>query len=68
MNVITPLCNEHNFNGNRQNAFSGQWSFDMLCVPNEKACVPGLSAVTGGAGYCYDRNAWRQIRFQYVNG
>ncbi|WP_211470665.1 FkbM family methyltransferase [Collimonas humicola] len=65
--VITPLYNDHNFKGNRQNEFSGLWSFDMLCLPNEKASVSGLSAVTGGVGYCDDPDAWKHVSFQYLN-
>jgi len=65
--VITPLFNEQNFKGNQQNDFAGLWSFDMLCVPNEKASVSGLTPVVdGSAGYCNDPNAWKQVNFQYL--
>jgi len=65
--VITPLFNDENFRGDQNNDFEGLWSFDLLCVPNEKARVTGLAPVEGDdVGYCNDPNAWKQVNFQHL--
>jgi FkbM family methyltransferase len=63
---ITPLFNCKNFFGNSNNIFPGQWSFDLLCIPKEKATVSGLvDAASVEIGLCTDPEAWRFVRFSW---
>lgn len=61
---ITPLFNSENFRGNRENAFPGIWSFDMVCIPRERGELRGLTEANGtNSGYCDNPNAWRDVRY-----
>lgn len=56
---ITPLYNAQNFNRQAHNAFPGLWSFDLLCVPEEKAEVHGLKDARHHPTHCDDPEQWR---------
>ncbi|KQX89530.1 FkbM family methyltransferase [Variovorax sp. Root473] len=57
---ITPIYNAQNFNGLAVDVFPGRWSFDMLCVPEEKAEVRGLDDATTHPAECHDPDLWRR--------
>jgi hypothetical protein len=46
-------------------ASSGVWSFDLLCVPAEKAVVRGMKNALIEHGHCTDTEAWRSVTFEW---
>ncbi|WP_245841484.1 FkbM family methyltransferase [Paraburkholderia ribeironis] len=62
---ITPIFNSRNYFGNEVNHFAGLWSFDMLCLPKEKAVVEGMLDARKDVGHCSDPELWRQVKFKY---
>ncbi len=62
---ITPLFNPQNFNGLTYDAFPGQWSFDLLCVPPERAQVLGLDDAETHPTQCHAPEQWRSASVVY---
>ncbi|RQH09147.1 FkbM family methyltransferase [Paraburkholderia dinghuensis] len=62
---ICPAYNPQNFSKNPDNFLQGVWSFDLLCVPSEKAVVTGMQNALTERGYCDDPDAWRSVRFEW---
>jgi hypothetical protein len=57
---ITPIFHEANARDNRHNAFPGQWSFDVLCMPNERGTMRGLPNAESDPMYCDDPQQWQR--------
>jgi len=57
---ITPLYNKQNVNNNAEDYYPGQWSFDLICIPEEKGCIVGLPSAESEM-HNADPDQWRDI-------
>ena len=65
---ITPLFNKDNYAGSQENIFNGMWSFDLICIPNEKGTIEGLVEVEpNNNGVCHDPELWKKVRYKPIN-
>lgn len=61
--LITPLYNADNWRGNPDDFFPGKWSFDLVCIPEERGHIEGLANAEIDPMHCDDPDQWRNIRF-----
>lgn len=62
---ISPLYNSQNHLANPANLFEGLWSFDMICIPEERGFMQELPEMLAASdtSSCTDINAWRSAQF-----
>ena len=65
---LSPLFNTQNHLGNTENLFKGLWSFDMICIPDERGYMQGLPEMLepGDTCHCEDLNSWRAAQFVHL--